>query len=273
MPEGQSRAEAVFEKYLEGQGIAWKYESLPGQKKPDYLIPHANGNCVVEVKQIEDPDPRPTEGFSPDRSVRSKIDRARKQFREYKNLPCALVVYSESVFGPYEPSILLSAAFGPGYQQAGRDYSRLDPSPAFYRFLRRSALTEDRHFLADAMLSPKANTTFSAIIMLTRFRITKLDLASWKRRYGQQQAREPIDNQFNVLNELAPTFGQSLYVEETARVITIENCHSRLPFPEDLFRGQCDQRWGWKDGWCGPIWIGDTLSELYEKEGVPFYML
>jgi hypothetical protein len=56
-------------------------------------------------------------------------------------------------------------------------------------------------------------------------------------------------------------------------VITIENCHRRLPFPEDLFRGRFDQRWGWKDGWCGPIWVGDSLRALYEHEGVPFYML
>jgi hypothetical protein len=71
------------------------------------------------------------------------------------------------MFGPSDPSVLLSAAFGPGYQQAGRDYSKLDPSPSFYRFLKRSELPEDKHFLADAMLSPTANTTFSAIILLT----------------------------------------------------------------------------------------------------------
>jgi hypothetical protein len=273
VPEEKSRAEVVFEEYLTGQSITWEYETLAGHRKPDYLIPHNDGKCIVEVKQIEDPNPRPTEGFNPYRFVRAKIDRARKQFREYKNLPCALAVYSESMFGPYEPSILLSAAFGPGYQQAGRDYSKLDPNPSFYRFLKQSELPEDKHFLADAMLSPAANTTFSAIVMITRFRIRKLDLEVWKRRYAQQEADQPIENQFDLLNELAPTLGQSRHVEETIRVITIENCHRRLPFPEDLFRGRFDQRWGWKDGCCGPIWVGDSLRALYEQEGVPFYML
>jgi len=46
-----------------GTGIAWEYEALPGLKKPDYVIPYASGKCVVEVKQIEDADPRPTHGF------------------------------------------------------------------------------------------------------------------------------------------------------------------------------------------------------------------
>ena len=116
VPEEKSRAEIVFEEYLTGQGITWEYETLYGQKKPDYRIPHARGKCIVEVKQIQDPDPRPSGEFSPDRSVRLKIDRARKQFREYKELPCALAMYSESIFGPHEPSTLLAAAFGPGYQ-------------------------------------------------------------------------------------------------------------------------------------------------------------
>ena len=274
MPEEKSRAEVVYEEYLTGQGTTWEYETLPGRKKPDYLIPHAGGKCIVEVKLIEDPDPRPTEGYNPDRSIRAKITDARKQFKEYKHLPCGLGIYSESGYAPHEPSILLAAAFGPGYQQAGRDHSRICPKPSFYRFLKRSELPEDGQFLANAMLSPGANTTFSAIIMLSWHRIRKVDLEVWKRRYTQQEAGSPIDNQFELLNELFPEYGQSLHSGEKIRVITIENRHRRLPFPEDLFRGPFDQRWGWNaEGWCGPVWVGDRLRELYEHEGVPFYML
>jgi len=99
------------------------------------------------VKQIEDPDPRPRT-VSIQTARRAKIRRARKQLGEYKDHPCSLAVYSESIFGPYEPSIILAAAFGPGYQQAGRDYSKIDPNPSFYRFCNRSELPEDKHFLA-----------------------------------------------------------------------------------------------------------------------------
>jgi hypothetical protein len=272
--EKKSRAEVVFEEYLTDQGVTWEYETLPGQRKPDYLIPHATGKCIVEVKLIADPDPRPTEGFYPGRPVLKKIQRSGEQFREYKNLPCALAVYSESMFGPYDPSVLLSAAFGPGYQQGGRDYSRLDPGPSFYRFLKRSELPKDKHFLANAKLSPVANTTFSAIIWLCWHRIRKVDLEVWKRSYAQQESGISVDNQFDLLNEIFPEYGQSLHSAETIRVITIENRHRRLPFPEDLFRGPFDQRWGWNaDGWCGPVWVGNRLRELYEQEGVPFYML
>jgi len=97
----QTKAEIVFEDYLTRHAVAWEYETLPGLKKPDYVIPHTSGKCIIEVKQIEDPDPRPTHGFNPDRPVRAKIRRARKQFGEYKDHPCSLAVYSESIFGPY----------------------------------------------------------------------------------------------------------------------------------------------------------------------------
>jgi hypothetical protein len=197
----KSRAEVVFEKYLTGHGMTWEYENLPGKKKPDYLIPHAAGKCIVEVKEIEDPDPWPERSFEPDRPVRAKIRAARKQLKEYKHLPCGLAVDSESMFAPHEPSVLLAAAFGPGYQQAGCDYSRLDPRPPGYRFFKQSELPQDRDFLADALLSPAANTTFSALIMIERYQLRELDLEVWKRRYNQQEAGQPIDNQFDLTNE------------------------------------------------------------------------
>ena len=270
----QNKAEIVFEDYLTRHGVAWEYETLPGLKKPDYVIPHTSGKCIVEVKQIEDPDPRPTHGFNPDRPVRAKIRRARKQLGEYKDHPCSLAVYSESIFGPYEPSIILAAAFGPGYQQAGRDYSKIDPNPSFYRFCNRSELPEDKRFLADAILSPAANRTFSALIMLSRYEINELHLEVWKRMYAQQEAGQPIrhDDQFRLIEELAPSLGQSRRHAGTIRVIVVENRYARVPFPQDLFCGPFDQRWGWKDEWCGPEWIGSALESL-GNEGVPFHML
>jgi hypothetical protein len=173
--------------------MTWEYEALPGLKKPDYVICCASGKCVVEVKEIEDPYPRPQGSFKPDRAVRAKIRRARKQFSEYKNLPCSLAVYSESIFGPHEPSVMLSAAFGPGYQQVGRDSRRVDPNPSFYRFLNKSELPEDRHFLANALLSPAANRTFSALILLKRYEVNELHLEVWRRLYERQEAGHEID--------------------------------------------------------------------------------
>jgi len=273
-PFMRSPAETIFEEYLVRHGLTWEYETLPGIKRPDYVIPCASGKCVVEVKEIEDPDPSPKNRFIPDLPVRAKIRAARKQLREYKNLPCSLAIYSESIFGPYEPGVVLAAAFGPGYHRVGHDYSRIDPQPSFYRFLKKSELPQDRHFLADALLSPVANTTFSALIMLTRYDVNELNLEVWKRLYTQQESGREVhpDDQLQIENELEPTLGQSRRFSGTIRVIVIENRHRRVPFPEDLFRGPFDQRWGWTDDLCGPMWLGEKLEAL-RKEGVPFEML
>lgn len=65
------------------------------------------------------------------------------------------------------------------------------------------------------------------------------------------------DDQSRLLNDLEGQFGQSQRFAGTIRVIVVENHNRRLPFPEDLFRGPFDQRWGWwGNEWCGPMWMG-----------------
>jgi hypothetical protein len=143
------------------------------------------------------------------------------------------------------------------YRQAGRDYSKIDPNPSFYRFCKKSDLPPDKHFLANAMFSPVANTTFSALIMLTHYQLSELHLEVWRRLYAMQEAGKPVqtNDHFRLLSELAPTLQESVRFPGTVRVIVVENRHARVPFPEDLFHGPFDQRWGWHDDWCGPMWI------------------
>jgi hypothetical protein len=270
----KTEAEVGFEDYLTQRGLRFEYEALPGNRKPDYLIHAPSGDCVVEMKQIEEPKSLTPGGFNPDRFVRAKIDDARKQFREYKHLPCSLAIFSKSIFGPSDPGVILSAAFGPGHQQYGRDGSRVDPRPTFYRFLNKSELPPERQFLADAMLSPAANTTFSAIILVIRYELNELHLEVWRRLYAKQETGQEVrpNDQLRLLNELGPALVDKRRFGGTIRVVVIENRHARIPFPEDLFRGPFDQRWGWQDGLCGPIWIGSELERL-ASDGVPFYML
>jgi hypothetical protein len=170
------QAEALFERYLRERGLEWRYETLPGQKKPDYLIERESVSCIFEVKEIEGPPKFPKGGFNPGKPVRQKIQRARKQFKEYRDYCCNLTIFSSTMLGPTDPGMVAAAAFGPGYHQLGRDYAKLDPGPPFYRFFNRSELRESLHFLADAALSPVANRTFSALVFLTRYSLNELHL-------------------------------------------------------------------------------------------------
>jgi hypothetical protein len=268
------QAEAIFEGYLRAQALEWQYEALPGKKKPDYVIEHRSGKCIFELKEIEGPPIFPKKGFDPGKPVRKKIERARTQFKEYKDHCCNLTIFSSTMLGPTDPGMIAAAAFGPGYHQPGRDYSKLDPKPAYYRFFNRYELREDLHFLADAALSPVANRSFSALVFLSRYGLNELHLEVWRRLYARQEAGEVIEPtaQATLLEELGHSLRGSQRYAGTVRVAVIENRYARIPFPEDLFRGPFDQRWGWNDDLCGPVWIGAELEALYQS-GVPFHML
>jgi len=110
--------------------------------------------------------------------------------------------------------------------------------------------------------------------MLSRYEINELHLEVWKRMYAMQEAGLPIsnDDQVRLMEELGPKLAQERRYAGTVRVIVVENRHANVSFPKDLFRGPFDQRWGWKDEWCGPVWLGSTLESLV-NDGVPFHML
>src|SRR6185369_17392363 len=89
--------ERMFEAYLISHGItSWTHpEKAPSgkRKSPDYFVPFGNSELVFEVKEFDGPfldsgriDPNPHGPIS------EKINVARKQFREYKDRSCSLVL-------------------------------------------------------------------------------------------------------------------------------------------------------------------------------------
>jgi hypothetical protein len=263
----------LFAEYLDLQAIKWEYEAVEGNAKPDFLIHHKGSDAIVEVKTVGWPEEISSDGHYPDQPVRRKIKKAQKQFREYKDKPCALAVHAGCMFGPQDPSIMLAAAFGPGVIPS-RDHSAIDPSPTYYRCPKWSELPDNLKHLSEPMFKEGINRTFSALLLLGYHSIDPLHLEVAKLLYTRQQSGISIqfEDQFNLLNELAPNHDRTKPPARTPRVIVIENPYARLPFQDDLFRGPFDQRWGWRDGWCGPVWIGSEL-EAMAKDGVPFDML
>src|ERR1700687_345711 len=86
-----SVAEHLFESYLASQELRWEYEPLLGGKRPDYLIQHSGGGFVVEVEELQRPDPTPTDRYSPTTAVREALRRARIQLRGCRHLPTGIV--------------------------------------------------------------------------------------------------------------------------------------------------------------------------------------
>jgi hypothetical protein len=82
--------------------------------------------------------------------------------------------------------------------------------------------------------------------------------------YARQEAGEVIEPsaQFALVEELAPALRESRRYPDTVRVAVIENRHARISFPDDIFRGPFDQRWGWQGDLCGACldWLGIGIA-------------
>jgi len=58
------------------------------------------------------------------------------------------------------------------------------------------------------------------------------------------------------------------------RVIVLENPYERISFPNELFKGPLDQRWGSQEDPYTLLWIGRELRKLRERpKPVPFLLL
>ena len=270
---GRSVAEELFEAYLGSQHLRWDYEPQVGRWRPDYLVHHPGGQCVVEVKELRRPDPVPTSGYSPVPAIRDAMRRARNQLRGCKHLPTAIVLYSESLYRNVTPLTVASAAFGPGFQDA-RQYDRVEPWAPALRFSRRDQVPTNLSRLANPFLSRTDNRTISAVIVLARYRLDNFQLAVWRRLYERQSSGQqlPPGASFSVAAELQDTVPATYEFEGTIRLAVIENSHARIQFPTGLFRGPFDQRWIRREEWCMPSWIGATATDCYEQ-GVPFDLL
>jgi hypothetical protein len=88
----KTQSELVFEQYLESQNLNWSHIPEASRKQPDYKIAHGPMTCVFEVKEFADPKIKPVGGYSPCPPIREKIQAGSKQFKDYRNDCCALVL-------------------------------------------------------------------------------------------------------------------------------------------------------------------------------------
>ena len=92
----RNASELLFEEYLTEHGHrTWTHEPfVQGKmKKLDYRLEHDNAVLFFEVKEFNAP-PLPLEvgTFEPYGPIRAKINQATRQFKEYKEYPCSLVL-------------------------------------------------------------------------------------------------------------------------------------------------------------------------------------
>ncbi len=240
-------SESLFEEYLCSNGYRdWTYEPQIGKqsKHPDYLLRHAGSESLFEVKEIHEKRPKPP-GLvvvNPYRALRSKIHEARVQFQRLKDYCCSLVVCNISDWeATLDPEVVFGAMLGDLGFAIDFDAAagQLVPGTERNTFLDGGKMI--RYKTGDPQ-----NTTISAIVVLERYRVPDLEFdeavkEEIVRREESTQQTLSVDERFKLRFDMYSR--HPLRTRALPRVCVVENPVARIPFPDDLFRGELDEHW------------------------------
>jgi hypothetical protein len=228
-------SELLFEEYLTAHGhLEWTHETPieVKRKNPDYRLEYGGASLFFEIKEFEAP--LPGDGpYDPYGAIREKINSATRQFREYKDFSCSIVLANpnSSLVHLDVPEIMLGAMLGNvGFQYPLGVGSS---SAGTQVFGKGGKMVDDRR------QKPK-NTTISAIIGLEHYprrrNLLEIALHEWERTLDRKPT--PVEA-FEFLQDVPKTS-----TADVLRVLAFENPYARIPLDRNLFRGPFDVRWG-----------------------------
>lgn len=261
----QNVSELLFEEYAEQYNLgAPEHEPpFPGASSlVDYRLNHRGQALWFEVKEFDvDPSLTGTGGgaFDPHVGIRSKIDKAKKKFRDYNNECCSLVLFNEAfnLVDICTPRIVLGAMLGSvGFRVP------YDPATESYTGPIEDNIFMDGGKLIHPHLKTPQNTTISALIALERFTVgqSELQIAVERRELAEQRVL-PYEEHFKMLEE-----NREMYSRRVLRTIVYENPHANKELPRDIFVGPFDERWGQEGDVIKQVFIGQELQKLKESE-------
>jgi hypothetical protein len=264
----QNESEKVFEQYLDSNGFQgkWVYEpSIPGKsKKPDYLLNWKREKHFFEVKELRKKTNEPTTRAAyihPYSSLRTEINEVRKQFKEYKEYSCSLVVFNVDdrqarldpldVFASMLGNLGISADFD---AEKGKTIAGSE----------RTAFLDGGKMINYKGKQPQ-NTTISAIVVLEEFRDDSEIQKALKAELKKQSKTLTLEEKVAINRKIVKNHHSS----RVPRVVVVENPFARMTLLEDLFNGPFDERWHWRmqNGKCERVFAGNKLKELEDIKG------
>jgi uncharacterized protein len=265
-PAAPTPGERLFEAYLRGLEIPYKYEhehkeDFPGRKKsPDFLVRWNGTKVICDVKDTHRRRECPTGGamFDPYLPIRKKIDKARRQFREYKDSPCVLVLYNVNDWEfRDDPQILYGAMLGdlgftvPVMSSATQDVARS---------VQEVLLNNGRMWRHGEV----RNTTFSAIAVLSEFEVPNRAYyeersEAWARIPRGLNPSERLERQF----EWAKCNHRSRILRREPRCVVVENPSAAIPLETTAFSGPYDERYRFvhdeREGSVQRVFLGEGV--------------
>jgi hypothetical protein len=253
----RNESELLFEEYLTTHEYTdWTHE-VPGEGKrrnPDYRLEHGGSSYFFEVKEFDAP--LPVLGFSmydPYGPIREKINQATRQFKEYKEFPCSVVLAN-----PKEAFVSLDdhwAIIGAMLGNLG------------FRF-QLGTVPDENHPMENVFTSggkmvnykrqEPQNTTISSVIVLGTYplRHKRINIAI-KNRQKQLGRNTTLDEDLEFYEAL-PDSPELRRV----RVVVYENPFARIPLSRDLFSGPFDERWGGDGEFMRRVFVGSEVATI-----------
>lgn len=259
----KNHSELLFEQYLGTLGIDFTYEmETPSRsKRLDYGTDIRGERHWFEIKELA---PHlPGGAFDPTSPIEQKIDDARKQFNEFKDDHCVLVLHGcKTIYAPMIPETL-AAAFGEYLWIEPRQGQTLADEPLRFRFKGKAKLRAD------------ANTTISAIMILQHFWLESRRVEAFyhiRERIGAGEDVGPLA----YAEEFAKGGDNKIEFENSVRCVILGNPYARTPLPLGYPLGTFDQRWGLdlNSRWYTLLSMGSGLARLrVGNRPVPFLLL
>lgn len=262
MEDKRTKGEQRFETYLRLQGITnYEFEkSHPGKRKrPDYSIT-LDREYLFEVKDFAPTDIFTAGAYDPHNRIRQKINQGYKEFKEYKEWPCSLVLYDNnaSLIHLESPQIMLGAMYG-NYGVSidfNPELGELDSTTERFEFHSGGKMIRPNW-------SEPQNTTISAIITLRDVEVGPRKLGVFLERLKKK------NRDITPAEAFAETFSPDIDFDKHEKqlgVIVWENAFARMPFPRNLFCGPYDERWGQEGNELKRIFVGSGIDALEELE-------
>jgi hypothetical protein len=267
----RTESERLFETYLQASGyLEFEFEpSLPGSNaRPDFILRTNREDCptgvLFEVKEFQ---PMPADfqrsggSYDPYGAIREKIQEGRKKFRDFKQYPCALVLYNagkplvdlrwELIYGAMLGNLGWSIPFD---KEAGKLVDKAVLAPAF---MQGGEMHREKNGVA---IEPQ-NTTISAIVVLQLLAVGNSRFQIEVKTQEQQLGRSLKYEEFFRLVDLSGGTERDISLHQL-RTVTCLNPYKRVPFPQELFRGPYDECFGDIEGELQRIYAGPQLKRL-----------
>jgi hypothetical protein len=197
-------------------------------------------------------------GYDPHPALREKVNTARQQFKEYKGMPCAIVLFGAGHDADLRsPEVMLGVMYGNFGISIPFNPERGDfvGTKAEARFLSGGSVVHRRRSTDEARIQ---NTTISALITIRQVKVGCARLAEYYASQPDGRAAYFFD----------PALHARLKVDVSHYgLIVWENAFAANPLPKELFRGPYDEHWSTSESGEAKLrtFVGEKLQWTLDR--------